>query len=163
MKQVIFIILGLGGSLLYGQSKSVTQLREVVVQTGDTIIKTNVQSTSKELRFESGNRYYWYGQGRVYSNFGGSGGKLLHGNYSGFVDGHLVVSGSFRNGLKDGTWSIWEPDGALISQIRWKNGHEISDEKRIRRAERQSGKTDKSGRIPLIRRLVKKNKVTGDD
>lgn len=162
MREIVLITLILSGSLSFGQSRSVNQLREVVIQTGDTVFKTRVRSTAKEERIDIGKRYYWYGQGRVFSNIGGSGGKLLHGSYQGFVDGQLVVSGEFRNGLKNGIWSVWKSDGTLINQTHWKNGNEIVTQRRTRRAERRSDNPVMPQRYTIFRTVFHKKKNTID-
>lgn len=118
---------------LSGQSKSVTPLRDVIVMSGDTVIKVTVLSTSLNVRYNSGKRYYWYGQGQVSGNMGGSGGKLLHGSYRSFIDGRLVVSGSFNSGLKNGIWSTWDKEGVLVSQVTWRNGEKVVAKNRSRK------------------------------
>ncbi|MDX9928261.1 MAG: hypothetical protein RBS37_00235 [Bacteroidales bacterium] len=156
-----FIVTVLYSGSAYGQSKSVTPLRDVIVISGDTVIKATVLSASPRVKYDNTKRYYWYGKGLVLCNIGGSGGKLLHGNYQSFTDGRLVVSGAFSSGLKDGVWSIWNEDGALISQENWQKG-EIVVARNKGKSNDKPEKEKASGSNSRARRDSKRDKAGRD-
>ena len=66
----------------------------------------------------------WYDNGqiqeiRAYSEFTGQlNGKCLQ--Y--FEDGTLSAVVNYKDGLKDGLWRIWHPNGELAYKLHYKNG-----------------------------------------
>src|SRR6185369_14012722 len=79
-------------------------------------------TNEKVTNFKSSS-YYWYGQGDLRSTQGNYSGKLLHGAFEKFNRNHaLIEKGKFENGLKEGTWTRWYPDGKFQSNYRWRNG-----------------------------------------
>jgi len=67
--------------------------------------------------------YYWYGANEIHVTQGGFSGKLLNGSYTEFyLNKNLEEQGSFKKGLKNGTWKRWNEDGTLNQVTQWKNG-----------------------------------------
>lgn len=68
--------------------------------------------------------YYWYSGKSIHSLRGAYSGYLLNGLYElrEFVYGRMIERGTFRYGLKHGTWYSWYHDGQLKEVCEWKNG-----------------------------------------
>lgn len=67
--------------------------------------------------------YYWYKSGEIHQSYGGSGGQLLHLEYSKyFKNNQLAEKGSFYYGLKSSLWKSWYETGNLKEEVRWRNG-----------------------------------------
>jgi len=68
-------------------------------------------------------RIYWYRQNRIFITVGGFNGPLLHGEYTAMVSGnYLLEKGNFDEGLKDGEWRRWHPNGEINSVYNWAEG-----------------------------------------
>ena len=76
-----------------------------MVQIGDTVLKSKTLTVTQSSTLDSAKRYYWYGNGNIFSNYGASGGLLLHGTFNVFLHGKLISAGEFDKGLKVGTWT----------------------------------------------------------
>ncbi len=80
-------------------------------------------TTDKEVSAKSGRYYFWFRGGAIHSSEYGFGGELLHSEFLKFYHSNqLAESGEFRNGLKEGYWKAWFPNGVLCSKTYWSNG-----------------------------------------
>ncbi len=68
--------------------------------------------------------YFWYLNNAIHSSAGNYNGKLLNGAYVKMAkkERTMVEKGHFTNGLKDGAWYKWNPDGTLSSYTEYKDG-----------------------------------------
>ena len=84
---------------------------------------------SIEYRKKSGNQndkryYYWYDGTTIQSTQSGFNGHLLDGEYSEsqYPQNNILCKGTFKNGLKNGEWLSWHPNGKIKSIENWKYG-----------------------------------------
>jgi antitoxin component YwqK of YwqJK toxin-antitoxin module len=96
--------------------------REVIIQVGDTLIRTNILTGELSEKPFPDKRYFWYWKGMINSNIGGYSGKLFHGDYLAFHNNKLIESGQFVKGLKSGVWKSWYLSGEIQKICFWKNG-----------------------------------------
>ena len=96
--------------------------REVIIQSGDTLIRANILTGEPEYKPSPYKRYFWYSKGIINSNIGGYGGKLLNGEYLAFINNKLIEKGDFSKGLKSGIWQTWYLSGSYQKTINWKDG-----------------------------------------
>ena len=67
--------------------------------------------------------YWWFSNNQIQTTQGGYSGKLLHGEYTVFyANKNLKEQGHFIMGLKDGLWKNWNESGVLVSQYTFKAG-----------------------------------------
>lgn len=67
--------------------------------------------------------YHWVRGRQVQMTQGGMGGPPLHGAYMRYAEsGQLREAGKFDQGLKDGEWRRWDPQGRLLVVESWKDG-----------------------------------------
>jgi hypothetical protein len=96
--------------------------REVIILSGDTLIRANILTGEPEDKPSPYKRYFWYSKGMINSNIGGYGGKLLNGEYLAFINNKLIEKGDFYKGLKSGIWQTWYLTGRCQKTITWKYG-----------------------------------------
>nr|WP_319570066.1 hypothetical protein [uncultured Draconibacterium sp.] len=77
----------------------------------------------KKVNVENDVTYYWFTNGEIHQNTGGYSGQLLQSTYQKTtLEGSLVEQGTFKNGVKDGVWKIWDLNGNLTKIENWKQG-----------------------------------------
>ncbi len=96
--------------------------REVIVQSGDTLIRTSIITGEFSGNPDMNKTYYWYSKGMINSNKGGFAGKLLNGKYLGLLNNKLIESGELNKGLKTGVWKCWYSSGRLKSYSKYTKG-----------------------------------------
>jgi len=88
--------------------------REVVISQGDSTIRAKILIKQENVNANENYMYYWHNKGRVNNNAGGYAGELLHGEYLVFdSQKRLITQGMFEDGLKEGIWKHWHPNGQL--------------------------------------------------
>lgn len=87
---------------------------------GDTIVHFR-STTAKPKQVNDTLIYHWTKLGKVNTTKGHYVGRLLQAEYAEMVGDRIVRSGYFKQGLKDGKWKRWEGD-QLQSIYSWKNG-----------------------------------------
>ena len=98
-------------------------LRDVVINKGDTSIYCSVVLNREKKDVDDKLTYYWYLNGTYGSNMGGYAGYLLHGEYTAFAGKNkLIEKGYYKQGLKQGKWKIWYLNGNLKETIKYRNG-----------------------------------------
>lgn len=103
--------------------------KNIQLVSGDSVITFN--TTSKTLsRYRSDRFYCWFDNRFINCTQGYSLGKPLDGEYIiTDLEGHLIQRGEFKNGLKNGSWVSWYPDGYIRSVYNWRNGKLKRNEK----------------------------------
>ncbi|RZM21553.1 MAG: hypothetical protein EOO88_32695 [Pedobacter sp.] len=82
------------------------------------------EGLQEKVTSQPGLRYYWYSSNQINVTQGGSGGRLLEGDYKEFyLNKNLKVKAYFKKGLKEGQWSEWAEDGTLQLQAHYIRGH----------------------------------------
>jgi len=95
----------------------------------DTIVLSAVKrQVPKKMKLDATKRYYWYSKGMIKSNVGNFHGNLLDGKYEVLVTNHLIISGNFKNGLKDGLWNLWSKAGSYLEINNWDKGLKVGRE-----------------------------------
>lgn len=124
MRPVICILLlMLTGAISFGQRTNARQnTREVVINSGDSIIVTNIMLNQKKVRPDIRFTYYWYLRGKISHNTGGFSGKLLDGKYQVFVQDRLALSGTYNEGKRSGDWVGWNNDGSIKNTCTYIDG-----------------------------------------
>ncbi|HCT31381.1 MAG TPA: hypothetical protein DIW31_11790 [Bacteroidales bacterium] len=116
-------------------------------------------------------RYHWYSADIFGANYGGYNGYLLNGNYKRVnLNGNLLEQGVFVNGLKDGIWKYWYPNGNLKRVENWrkginrdsleygKDGSLVNSNKKNTTSEIQIQTDSTSTKTPWYKRIFKKNR-----
>lgn len=102
------------------------------VRITDTAVTTviEIKPVNSSPRAKADRTYYWYEAGIIHATQGGFSGKLLNGSYDQYYrDKSLKEQGTFRKGLKDGTWKNWNRDGSLAAIMKWDNGKQLTEKK----------------------------------
>jgi hypothetical protein len=141
---------------VHGQNKaSKFHSREVIVQKGDTLIRTNILTGEGVYKTSEFIEYFYYSKGMINSNIGDYGGKLLNGNYKAFLNNKLIETGQFSKGCKTGLWRSWYLNGKYKKVLSWKNGKPEGDYKHYN----EDGSIDKHGRYKSGKYCAEKVKV----
>ena len=97
--------------------------RTVLITTPDSVINAKILNSQKEFKINDELKYYWYADEKIGYNRGGINGSALHGTYTVFdSENKLMTQGEFKNGLKEGKWKRWYPNGELKSVENYKHG-----------------------------------------
>ncbi|MEN8907477.1 MAG: hypothetical protein ABF289_16095 [Clostridiales bacterium] len=96
-----------------------SETKEVTINYGDSMAIVEVFTLPQKIKVEDNKKYYWYYLNELHSNLGGYQGKLLHGAFI-LLDknNNMITKGFIKQGLKDGEWKRWYPNGNL-SEIRY--------------------------------------------
>lgn len=114
---IVLLIVLLSSQTLYSQTE-----RQIVVTKGDSIIQVGI-TYNRLTNISESKEYYWYTEPTIHHNQGNYSGYLLNGEYELFGRNlELLEKGTFKNGLKTGTWSKWDCNGKIISRINYKRG-----------------------------------------
>lgn len=90
---------------------------------GDTVFSIRIARPESSFKPIIDRTYHWFDQGQLGYAQGGYTGQLLQGETTAKrKNGDLVRKGSYKNGLKDGTWIEWHGNGKLRSNYIWKDG-----------------------------------------
>lgn len=90
---------------------------------GDTVQRFTVTYARPAAR--PGRFYYWQGPTQILRTAGAYNGRLLTGDYQlTSRNGNLLGSGRFYEGLKNGQWRTWRPDGTPLTSSRWRRGRQ---------------------------------------
>ncbi|MDF2456904.1 MAG: hypothetical protein K0R51_2897, partial [Cytophagaceae bacterium] len=103
----------------------VDALNRVILNHKDSIVYAHVLPVDdhKKVKPKDKYRYYWYAAHDIKITRGGFDGKLLHGIYTEFYhDKELKVKGTFKKGLKKGSWKSWYRNGQLTEILHYKKG-----------------------------------------
>jgi len=153
---ILLIIINTGTA--FGQKRGTAEkTREVVLNSGDSIIVANILLDEKRIKTEIKKTYYWYFSGKISHNTGDFSGKLLNGKYQVFVQDKLVLSGNFEDGIKTGRWISWHANGSINKVFIYKGGipEAVSDNNDKQIKEKPAKKTHKvrkrKSRISLFR------------
>lgn len=119
---LLFVVVGINN--LWSQEIEWQPLtREIVINTGDTMVRARIVINSEKIKPSQELIYYWFNNGLINRNMGGYSGKLLHGSYQVFDKWQtMVVQGDFNMGLRDGEWKYWYTNGNLKRIESWKKG-----------------------------------------
>nr|WP_319511363.1 hypothetical protein [uncultured Draconibacterium sp.] len=114
-------------SIICSHSKSLSAqedlLRHITIKADGYCHLFYVDYSSKKVTVEDDATYYWFANGEIHKNTGGYSGQLLQSIYQKTTfGGSLIEQGSFKDGLKDGVWKIWDLDGNLVKIENWKKG-----------------------------------------
>lgn len=124
LKQILIIpivFFSLGQSTIQKEAQSET--RFITINRPDSTIQARILITKALFKPNPQKFYYWYANECIHTNQGGFSGYLLHGNYCVFdKNNQLVVKGTFTNGLKTGTWVRWYSNGRRSETSPWRNG-----------------------------------------
>jgi len=106
-------------------------LNKIRLSLSDKTIVADIDPVLSPPSAKSGLFYYWYGANEIHITQGGFSGKLLNGQYTEYYPNKsLKEQGLFKKGLKNGLWKSWNTDGLLLAVSKWKNGIQLSDQKR---------------------------------
>ncbi|MBN2789145.1 MAG: hypothetical protein JXR69_03045 [Candidatus Delongbacteria bacterium] len=98
-------------------------LRHITIKADGYCHLFYVPYSIKKVNVEDDVTYYWFANGEVHQNTGGYSGQLLQSIYQKTTfGGSLIEKGTFKNGVKDGVWKIWDLDGNLVKIENWKKG-----------------------------------------
>ena len=76
-----------------------------------------------EVTFKKGKVYFWFRAGKIHHTEQGGAGELLHESYKKYyLSDQLAQMGNFKKGLKTGMWKSWYENGLIKSTQGWFNG-----------------------------------------
>jgi hypothetical protein len=114
------------GSTLYAQLTWPGQAlikRTLKIHTDTSVIVINIIDEQISIRPKNNRNYYWYANRKILNNKGGIGGLLLDGVYTRYnTNDQLIETGSFKKGLKQGKWKLWDEQGNLLRIQTFKKG-----------------------------------------
>jgi antitoxin component YwqK of YwqJK toxin-antitoxin module len=123
MKKILTILLFFTTYSLFAQKYPEIGLYKVHIALPDKTIVAEIEPVSSKDNIKTDRFYYWYSSNEIHFTQGGYSGKLLNGMYNEFfLNKNLKQQGTFKKGLKDGTWKSWNEDGSLNEISKWKNG-----------------------------------------
>lgn len=97
--------------------------RSVSIVSDSVKIYADISLLPYKKELKNNLQYHWYTTDYFGVNYGGFNGYLLSGNYKKVsFNGNLLVQGEFSNGLKDGIWKYWYPNGNLKRVETWSKG-----------------------------------------
>lgn len=137
-------------------------VREIVVNSGDSVIVAHLSSGESKIKTSMRKTYYWHRQGKILHNVGDYSGTLLENEYQVFLEDKLILSGQFYKGTKNGKWITWHSDGTLDNVLYYKKGvlrnKKFKPLEKIEKSERQIEKRDaKKSEKPKKHRKKTKN------
>lgn len=121
MKSIIlFIVL-----IITNPNSQQLSVREVKIEYSNGMEVFHVYERNPDIDFLEKKEYFWYTE---YSGFkstrGGTGGLLLNGEYKFYdSDGNLILSQSYKNGLKNGKFTEWDENGSIINKEEFIDGN----------------------------------------
>lgn len=117
----VFVV---GAQTIYGQWVKDNELKQTIkIHTDTSVIIFDVLEEELTIHPRENRTYYWYANRKIMANQGGVGGLLLDGPYSQYNnDDRLIEKGNFKNGLKKGTWKLWDSSGNSIRIEKYRKG-----------------------------------------
>lgn len=107
----------------FADAQEFINIRKISLKRGDTTVVAGILADVKIDEVIPTVFYYWYANGKIYSNQGGYSGNLLHGPYvEHFADGNLLLKGNYERGVKSGRWTYWYRDGAIKESTGFEGG-----------------------------------------
>lgn len=100
-------------------------IKTVQVAMGDSLCLADVMYHIKKQKKQTCTScmYTWFSYGKIVKNQGFYDDMPLHGTYIiRNKDKHVLVSGDFEYGLKNGKWMHWDTQGNLTYTQEWENG-----------------------------------------
>lgn len=80
-------------------------------------------TTDKKIKPKDNKIYYWFKGGIIHNAQGGTAGALLNDIFvKMYHSNQLAEKGQFKDGLKDGLWKTWHPNGMVETTQYWSNG-----------------------------------------
>jgi hypothetical protein len=123
MKRILLAVFFLISFSAYAQKLPDFGVSKVRITEADKTVTAEIMVVGSDPSVRPSLFYYWYNAGVIHSTQGGFSGKLLNGQYNEFyLNKNLKQQGSFKKGLKNGSWKSWSEDGTLILFTTWKNG-----------------------------------------
>lgn len=125
----LFPILCIDSSSVVLAQKDFKPSRRRIVHTGTETSKIDATIIiDRHPKASPQKTYYWFDNRVIHSTRGGYSGTLLNGQYVEYYypENNLLTKGSFRNGLRHGTWSIWDVNGILRERSEWHNGNLVN-------------------------------------
>lgn len=123
MKHILLLIILIFPTIsIHSQSRE-----EIKIEYTNGLEIFNVLKANNQVNYDNGKDYYWHTEfSKIKSTKGGSGGKLLDGNYK-FYDekGNLIIDQNYVSGLKHGDSKKWDSDGDLIEIIKYDKGETV--------------------------------------
>lgn len=107
----------------FGQKMPDYGFHKVRITDTDRTILAEIIPVNSNPDVQSTLTYYWYATNKVHTLQGGFSGRLLNGAYTEtYLNHNTRTMGTFKKGLKDGTWKDWDERGTLIQVVNWHNG-----------------------------------------
>ncbi len=89
----------------------------------DANFRYEFYTTTQSVSPKEGRVYYWFKGGAIHFSEAGMAGELLDGPYRrSYLDNQIAEQGSFKAGLRTGTWKTWHRNGLLETRSNWKDG-----------------------------------------
>lgn len=99
------------------------------VQQDSITIVTAVRGGGRTISYDPGMTYATYRLNRIFHIQGGGSGTPIHGEYrEQYPNKYPKCAGKYHDGLKDGQWREWDPDGVLRKVSNWERGIERGEE-----------------------------------
>lgn len=131
MKRILFILFCLFAVTSQAQKMPDAGLNKVRISAADKTVVADIDPVSSTPVAKDSLFYYWYGSNEIHITQSGFSGKLLNGGYTEYYPNkNLKEQGMFKKGLKNGVWKSWNRDGQLLTSSNWKNGVQLSNERR---------------------------------
>ena len=93
------------------------------VTTDSTRIRASIIVETHEVKTSNDKYYFSYKGGEIKRVRGMVVGKILDGDFSELdEDNNVLIAGRFDEGLKDGEWKKWYPNGELREVAHWNKG-----------------------------------------
>ncbi|PBQ30237.1 hypothetical protein CNR22_00170 [Sphingobacteriaceae bacterium] len=123
---LVFILINFQSGLFFSQRAIEPQKMKqfnITINFDDYTVKTQMLSQNKNLSVSNDKIYMWYASQKIIETKGGYDGRLIHGIYRSFyLNNQLKEQGQIHYGLRNKQWKYWYPDGMLKEVIHWKNG-----------------------------------------
>ncbi len=117
----------------------ITALNRINISKQDTLYTFYAKNVAKEVKVIKGKNYYWYYRDTILITKEGYDGRLLEGLYTVYYPNkNLKEQGNFINGLKDGEWKFWYPNGELASVEKWKKGELQKNKVKIKKRKKSN-------------------------
>lgn len=97
--------------------------QKISLDYGDSLVNFYI-ADANEVKPELARSYTWFNKDTIVTTQGQFSGKLLHGEYEMVNQSNkgLMQKGTYDQGLKDGQWITWHPNGMIKSAHTYKSG-----------------------------------------
>ena len=143
MYKILFFCLTLSFPVLfYGQQDlTITALNRFAIVYNDTTHVFYARPPEKKDRVRQEHIYYWFNGEKILSTEQGFSGRILDGTYTVYYPNkNLRQRGSFKRGLKSGSWKSWDMDGKLTSTEKWRKGERVKKKVFFKKRKRKQSK-----------------------